>query len=121
MSAIWLVSALSLSLSLSPRVGVTRECAGVLRISRIALSLAPASPSAVRIEPDAEAVGKSVFAAVEAAAEAAIAERGSFALAIPGGSILKMLADTAPEWAAKTTVVYVNHKVRSGTRWHSGG
>ena len=35
---------------------------------------------------------------------------GHFLLGIPGGSILKMLAGTAPSWASKTTVAYVNHK-----------
>lgn len=48
--------------------------------------------------------------AVEAAATAAIAERGHFALAIPGGSVLKMLAGSTPSWAAQTTLAYVNHK-----------
>lgn len=46
-------------------------------------------------------------------AERAIAERGHFVLAIPGGSILKMLAgDIAnkEKWTSKTTIVYVNHK-----------
>jgi|EP00908_Phaeocystis_cordata_P008863 6-phosphogluconolactonase len=47
---------------------------------------------------------------VNAAAAAAISERGHFAIAIPGGSVLKMLKDTAPEWAAKSTLAYVNHK-----------
>lgn len=40
----------------------------------------------------------------------AIKARGHFALAIPGGSVLTMLADTAPDWADKCTIAYVNHK-----------
>jgi len=71
---------------------------------------APVKPAQVIVKADADAVGADVFARVEAAAEVAIAARGNFALAIPGGSILKMLKDTTPEWAAKTTLAYVNHK-----------
>lgn len=51
-----------------------------------------------------------VCSRLEAAAAAAIAERGHFALAIPGGSVMKMLSGTAPTWADKCTLVYVNHK-----------
>ncbi len=46
-------------------------------------------------------------------AERAIAKRGHFAIAIPGGSILKMLAGDIPnkeKWTSKCTLVYVNHK-----------
>jgi 6-phosphogluconolactonase/Glucosamine-6-phosphate isomerase/deaminase len=46
-------------------------------------------------------------------AKRAIQERGHFALAIPGGSILKMLAgeiSDQKEWTCKTTIAYVNHK-----------
>ncbi len=45
-----------------------------------------------------------------------MADRGHFTLAIPGGSILKMLAGMNPNdadfemWAPYTTIVYVNHK-----------
>ena len=35
---------------------------------------------------------------------------GHFALAIPGGSVLTMLAGSAPAWADKCTIAYVNHK-----------
>jgi hypothetical protein len=35
------------------------------------------------------------------------------ALAIPGGSVLKMLAGSTPEWASKCTLAYVNHKAVS--------
>jgi len=72
--------------------------------------LPPADPTKVVVLPDAEAVGADVFEYVEAAALEAIAARGAFALAIPGGSVLSMLAGTAPAWADKCTVAYVNHK-----------
>lgn len=73
---------------------------------------AKTDPKQVVILPDAEAVSKRVQDIVTAAATEAIAERGHFALAIPGGSILKMLVNlpSASEWAPKTTLVYVNHK-----------
>ena len=35
---------------------------------------------------------------------------GHFALAIPGGSVLKMLAKSSPKWAGQTTLAFVNHK-----------
>ena len=45
------------------------------------------------------------------AAARAIGERGHFALAIPGGSILKMLAgEDMDAWTQQTTIAYVNHK-----------
>uniref|UniRef100_A0A7S2BMB5 Glucosamine/galactosamine-6-phosphate isomerase domain-containing protein n=1 Tax=Florenciella parvula TaxID=236787 RepID=A0A7S2BMB5_9STRA len=74
------------------------------------MAVPPADASSVFVLPDATAVGVSVFDCVDEAAEAAIAEKGHFLLGIPGGSILKMLAGTAPSWASKTTVAYVNHK-----------
>lgn len=57
--------------------------------------------------------GKSIRDIVSQAAVRSIQERGHFALAIPGGSILKMLAGEIPnkdEWTSKTTLFYVNHK-----------
>lgn len=69
------------------------------------------SPDKVKILPDAAAVSESIRQIVQQAAEKAIAERGSFALAIPGGSILKMLVGSGgASWTAHTTLVYVNHK-----------
>ena len=71
----------------------------------------PVPPAMVMVEMDADAVAASVCQRVEEAASAAIAERGHFALAIPGGSVLKMLAKMpTPAWASKTTLAYVNHK-----------
>lgn len=58
-------------------------------------------------------IGKSIRDIVSQAASRAIQERGHFALAIPGGSILKMLAgniEDKDEWTSKTTLFYVNHK-----------
>ena len=72
--------------------------------------MAPAEPSLIQLEADADAVGKAVLAKLDVAAAKAISERGHFALAIPGGSVLKMLKDSTPAWAAKTTLAYVNHK-----------
>jgi 6-phosphogluconolactonase len=71
---------------------------------------APAATDSIRILPDADAVGATVRDIVESAAKKAISERGHFALAIPGGSILKMLIGCNGDWTSQTTVVYVNHK-----------
>ncbi|KAJ1448817.1 glucosamine-6-phosphate isomerases/6-phosphogluconolactonase-domain-containing protein [Pelagophyceae sp. CCMP2097] len=73
-------------------------------------ALAPARAGCVTVLPDAVAVGEEVWRRVDAAAERAIAARGRFFLAIPGGSVLKMLAGTAPAWASSCVVAYVNHK-----------
>ena len=57
--------------------------------------------------------GAKIREIVSQAGEKAVAERGHFALAIPGGSILKMLSEDIPnkeKWASKTTLFYVNHK-----------
>jgi len=78
------------------------------------LTTPPATPvENVVVLKDAEAVGNYVREAVSAAATRAIKERGYFSIAIPGGSILKMLAgDIAQKeaWTSKTTLAYVNHK-----------
>lgn len=78
------------------------------------VALAPTPVNQVEIWKDAEEVGARIRQIVQTAAQKAIAERGHFALAIPGGSILKMLATTTPpadgDWTSKTTVAYVNHK-----------
>ena len=89
-----------------------RFCAG--RMPTTVASPAMTAPVAwpmVAVEMDADAVSDVVLYQVASAAEYAIRERGHFALAIPGGSILKMLAKgNPPEWASKATIVYVNHK-----------
>jgi 6-phosphogluconolactonase len=72
--------------------------------------LAPASD--VWILPTEEDVTKAVHKIVEDAAIKAIEEKGSFALAIPGGSVLKVLSTLEPsgDWVSKTVLAYVNHK-----------
>lgn len=76
------------------------------------LSISPTPVDDVVILADADAVSASVREIVKDAALRAIGERGHFALAIPGGSILKMLAGEAMDeaWTSKTTIAYVNHK-----------
>jgi len=65
----------------------------------------------VWILPSEEEVTLAVHKLVENAARLAIAERGSFALAIPGGSVLKVLSTMeAGDWVSKTTLAYVNHR-----------
>lgn len=81
-------------------------------------SIEAAPVDKVKILKDSDEVGSRIREIVREAAEEAISERGSFALAIPGGSILKMLVGTArdekgeqqDDWTSKTTVAYVNHK-----------
>jgi 6-phosphogluconolactonase len=74
----------------------------------------PVSPDRVYIFPDADAVGQALCEIVQTSAVQAIATRGSFCLAIPGGSILKMLVPTATaddrSWTQYTSLAYVNHK-----------
>ena len=86
----------------------------VLQRCALPASVPPAPPSDVIILPDADAVGKRLCKEVAEAAKAAIAERGSFAIAIPGGSILKMLAAGTSELEGvewdKGVLAYVNHK-----------
>ncbi len=72
-------------------------------------ALAPAPTQRVRVLRDADAVAAHVRRLVDEAAADALEARGAFALAIPGGSVLKMLPQE-PSWAAQTTLVYVNHK-----------
>jgi 6-phosphogluconolactonase len=76
----------------------------------------PSAPvDSVVILEDAAQVGARIQKIVQEAAQEAIAQRGHFALAIPGGSILKMLVnsgvgDDGSDWTSQTTLVYVNHK-----------
>ena len=104
-------------LGLLPASVPARECVARVATARAAVRLAApaalpaASPSKVLVEADASAVAAAVMERVNVAAEAAIAERGYFALVIPGGSILKMLKGMKPKWASKTYLAYVNHKV----------
>ena len=73
-------------------------------------SLPPADKSRITVLSDADAVGAEVWKRIDAAGKRAVKERGTFTLAIPGGSVLKMLAGTKPAWAEDCLLAYVNHK-----------
>ena len=64
----------------------------------------------VQVYADAASVCGKIRDIVESAAHDAIADHGVFYLAIPGGSILKMLAGLSGSWTDKTILAYVNHK-----------
>jgi 6-phosphogluconolactonase len=78
----------------------------------VGLAAAPVSPERVQVLSDTDAVSAQIRAIVESAAKSAIAERGIFYLAIPGGSILKMLQGCGGDgdWTRRTVLAYVNHK-----------
>ena len=73
-------------------------------------SLPPADKSRITVLSDAESVGAEVWKRIDEAGQRAVKERGTFTLAIPGGSVLKMLGGTKPEWAEDCLLAYVNHK-----------
>jgi len=66
------------------------------------------------VEKDVDAVGDKLCDMVAAAATTAISEKGHFAFAIPGGSILNMLMGMNTKYAdvdwSKATMAYVNHR-----------
>lgn len=73
------------------------------------LNLTPAQK--VHILPTEADVTSAVHSIVSNAAKSAIESRGHFTLAIPGGSVLKVLTTLEPEWdVSKTTLAFVNHK-----------
>jgi len=78
--------------------------------SSSALRAAPARK--VHILPTESDVTSAVHRIVENSAKSAIDDRGHFALAIPGGSVLKVLSTLEPsfDWPSKTTLAFVNHK-----------
>ena len=79
----------------------------------ITSSILHASPAKkVHILPTEEDVTSAVHQIVESAAKHAIDTKGSFSLAIPGGSVLKVLSTLHPstDWPSKTTLAFVNHK-----------
>jgi 6-phosphogluconolactonase/glucosamine-6-phosphate isomerase/deaminase len=77
--------------------------------SRTSLNLAPASK--VHILPTENDVTPAVHSVISSAAQSAISTRGHFALAIPGGSVLKVLSSLDPSWDVdKMTLAFVNHK-----------
>lgn len=73
---------------------------------------ATAPAGKVHVLPTEDDVASAVHRIVENAATEAIASRGHFALAIPGGSVLKVLSALEPSsnWISKTTLAFVNHK-----------
>lgn len=66
------------------------------------------------VEKDVDAVGETLCDIVAKSANAAIAEKGHFAFAIPGGSILNMLMQMNTKYPdvdwSKATMAYVNHR-----------
>jgi len=66
----------------------------------------------VHVLPTESEVTQAVHQLVESCAKQAISKRGHFALAIPGGSVLKVLSslDPSDDWVSKTTLCFVNHK-----------
>lgn len=100
--------------SVTPALSLDARSCLSLAASSTDLSCPPPTPvDKVVVLKDADAVGEMIRAIVAKEAERAVAERGHFALAIPGGSILKMLAggiSNKENWTSKTTLVYVNHK-----------
>ena len=105
----WRRDAASCSLLPCQRRSGSQRQLGSTALSAAALS-SPCKPSRVFVEADAAGVKENVLQRLEEAAASAIAERGHFTMAIPGGSVLKMLEGTAPSWASETTLVFVNHK-----------
>ena len=83
----------------------------------VAAPWAMAAVSGLRVEPDADAVGKTLCSMVEAAAQKAIQERGHFTLAIPGGSILKMLAGLEGKSTIDWSKVIAVHRAQGTRAW----
>ena len=80
--------------------------------SLLLLRAAPPPARNVHVLPTEADVAHAVHRIVENAAREAISSRGHFALAIPGGSVLKVLSTLEPgsDWPSKTTLAFVNHK-----------
>jgi 6-phosphogluconolactonase/glucosamine-6-phosphate isomerase/deaminase len=96
----------------SMRRVITVARSPAVNLQASAAAVAPAAVDKVVILEDAAAVGNAVRKIVGESAVQAIADHGYFALAIPGGSILKMLVgdDILGDWTSKTVIAYVNHK-----------
>jgi 6-phosphogluconolactonase len=84
----------------------------LLLLSTTSTQLYAAPAKRVHILPTEDEVTNAVHQIVESCAKKAIASRGNFALAIPGGSVLKVLSSLDPtsDWVSKTTLCFVNHK-----------
>lgn len=81
--------------AITPRHLTTNRCATAAAASRrtfIQHTEGPATDLGVEVYPSEEGVASYLVRSVEEAAAKAIAERGVFLLAVPGGSVLKMLA-----------------------------
>ena len=99
----------SLVASFSPDSTNLISRSGLRSTDALALYAAPAKN--VWIFPSETEVTEAVHKIVHDAASRAIAERGSFAMAIPGGSVLKVLSSMeGGDWVSKTTIAYINHK-----------
>ena len=103
------VAALQAPCTLSRRAATHRAALGFAELAEES-SLAPADKSRITVLSDADAVGAEVWKRIDEAGKRAVEERGTFTLAIPGGSVLKMLAGTKPAWAEDCLLAYVNHK-----------
>jgi 6-phosphogluconolactonase len=90
-----------------------RSCAARASRSFVRHADAPAGDLAVHVYATPEAQAAALCALVTQAAAESIAARGAFALAIPGGSVLKMLAGLSTargvDWS-KVVLIYANHK-----------
>ena len=63
-------------------------------------SLAPADKSRITVLSGRRCRRRGeVWKRIDEAGQRAVKERGTFTLAIPGGSVLKMLSGTKPAWA----------------------
>lgn len=80
--------------------------------SLLAPPLHAAPAKQVHILATEDDVTHAIHTIVESAATLAIQSRGHFTLAIPGGSVLKILSTLAPssDWPNYTTIIFVNHK-----------
>eukprot|EP00287_Rhodomonas_sp_CCMP768_P006889 CAMPEP_0196720402 /NCGR_PEP_ID=MMETSP1091-20130531/3206_1 /TAXON_ID=302021 /ORGANISM="Rhodomonas sp., Strain CCMP768" /LENGTH=309 /DNA_ID=CAMNT_0042061631 /DNA_START=17 /DNA_END=946 /DNA_ORIENTATION=- len=79
-----------------------------------AISMSTTTGPRTIVEKDVEAVGETLCDMVAKAATSAIADKGHFAFAIPGGSILNMLVQMNTKYPdldwSKATMAYVNHR-----------
>ncbi|GIL47169.1 hypothetical protein Vafri_4055 [Volvox africanus] len=90
----------------------TAKCAALISYVEVAAGSDYPEDLAVEVHPTEAAVGSRICELVVHAAQVAVAQRGAFFLAIPGGSVLKMcggLVGQPVPWD-RTFLFYVNHK-----------
>ncbi|GLI58775.1 hypothetical protein VaNZ11_000528 [Volvox africanus] len=90
----------------------TSKCAALISYVEVAAGSDYPEDLAVEVHPTEAAVGSRICELVVHAAQVAVAQRGAFFLAIPGGSVLKMcggLVGQPVPWD-RTFLFYVNHK-----------